>query len=191
MSTDTAKALEAEIAGLTQEEAALTAQITKHEAQVAALTATMQDKRRAAQEAYRDANAKTFDDVDVTLALTGATVRHAVTIGKAAYIIAPPKGEFSRAVNAFVLDPVDTSTDKKVDLGPVIPEEAVLLKWLVEVELDQGGQKHKRSLLTLPLPVRLRLIRDSLELVMNKVAMRCISFESFLNVCLELDLGKS
>lgn len=172
----------------------LEAQIQRYEAQIAVLTDDAAEKRKEAQEAFRAKHAKSFSDINVNNALTGAATVHTFPIGKAKYSIRPPSGEVSRQVQNFMLSPIiKRKVDGKEvedDIGPLSPVEVFALKWLVSVSLEVEGQPAQvRKLEDLAIPKRLELLRSLNEIALNHIADRAHNLESYLNVCLELELG--
>ncbi len=172
----------------------LEAQLARYEAQIAVLTDDAAEKRKEAQAAFRDKHAKSFSDINVSNALTGAQTSHVFPIGKAKYTLRPPSGEVARQVQNFVVNPITKTKvdgkDSEEDLGPLNQFEALALKWLSAVSLEVEGQTAQvRKLDDLDLPKRLKLIRSLNELVIAAIADRARNLEAYLNVCLELDLG--
>jgi len=183
-----------EVDGLKQEAASLEAQLERYTQQIAVLNDAVSQKRREAQEAYRKRYADTYKDVDVPKALTGAATRHTFAIGLATYAVVPPSGEAARNVLSFVNEPTARvrqadGTYVATDLGPVSLAEVYVLKWLVELGMTGSGQARKMD--GMPIPDRLRHIRQMPEQTINHIAERCKTLETYLNVCLELDLGNS
>ena len=166
------------------------AQLAKYEAQISALSQESADKRRKAQEAFRTKYAEMFKDVNVAAALSGAPAKHQFTIGYATYTVTPPTGELGRLVHSFTMSPLAKDKDgKEEDVGPVTPAEMYLLKWLSSAALNKDGQTANRQFDNVSVAQKIKLARSLNETVMQHIAERCKNLETYLNVCLELDLG--
>jgi hypothetical protein len=177
---------------LTAEATGLEKSIEMLEQRVLALTDEHTEKRRLAQEAYRNRFAKTFADVDTAMALVGYPVEHKIAVASITFGVRPPNGEVARRVDLFAMDPIEKSAEKadKTDLGPVSVGERRLLGWLSSTTaISKDGRVETKDLSTLDYARKLKVIRSLLEPVAAKLAERCAELDAYLSVVLELDSG--
>lgn len=162
-----------------------TERIAQLDRQLVALQEEREEKTRQARQAFLDANTARYADVDPVRALTGAAVKHTLTVAKAAaYRIRPPVGATTHAVNQFCVE--------AGKLGPVSAEESVLLSWLVEVQLlgkDDVEAQPAQDLTKLPIDQRLTLLRQLPVTLQNKLADECIGMQTWLSIYLDVNLG--
>lgn len=169
------------------------AQITSLEAQIDAL----REKREALgdeaeahrneiRRRFREQNAKRFEDVDWKRALCGMpNVRHRVTFaGVAAYYLEQPTAQVEHAVRKFVVEKAG-----KQDLAPVIPEEQMLLAWLVG--LEYLGDNPTQPKLATDMDKKLHQIRALSAPMLIRLADECRNMATYLSVVLEEELGNS
>jgi hypothetical protein len=181
---------QAEVQSLTQDANLLETQIKQLEMKVMALTTEADEKRKAAQAAFREKHAKIFVDINPAMALSGHDAQHAINLFSISYIIRPPKGEDTRNVSLFVMDPNDKANN--IDYGPVTQDEATLLRWLSKIiATSDKGNKQEKDLASIEIPKRLKFIRGLAEPIPSKLAARCLDLEIYLGVVMELELGNS
>lgn len=168
------------VASLAKEEETLVKQIDERKKRIAALSKEAETLRNDAAEAFRTKYAERFADLDVLKALAGQPTNHVLKVFGGHYYLAPPARRITHQVEKFCLNAGDA--------GPVQPEEALLLAWLTAV----GGEGlQPKPLYLMPVNERLELIRSLPENLLTKFADECQYIQSYLNVCLEKELGNS
>lgn len=147
------------------------------EMRIAALSEDNAEAMTKGRLAFREKHAPTFADVDVKKVLVGFPVQHRVTIKDVfAVNIQPPTAKQMRAVEAL-------------DLALAVrPHEAALLAWATEIDTTaMGGQKVNIG--SLELTKKLEYLRTLPDMVLARLAEVCVDLNTYLNVCLEIDLG--
>jgi len=164
---DEAKNLDARLTSLTQ--------------RIVSLQDEAEKRRIDMSKAYRERLQARFSDLDVSKALSGYEAFHDAIVLGSVYRLRAPKQAQSLEVDKFSASPVPAT------LGPISATERMLLSWLIGV----GVVGEVRTLLEHGLPARLEMIRKLPEALLVKLADECSSIETYLNVVLELELGKS
>ena len=172
-----ALASEPELAGKLMQITATKERLAALDMRIAALSEDNADAMNRGRLAFREKHAATFADVEVKKALVGWPVQHRVTIKDVfSLCIQPPKAKDMRAVEA--LDPSLT----------LRPHETMLLAWVVSLDTSaMGGPVVDLS--ATPLPKKLDYLRTLPELVLARLAETCADLNTYLNICLEIDLG--
>jgi hypothetical protein len=168
-----------------QNETALAAEVEQRRARLTALSVENEELRKETQKKFREKYADRFKDLNVGAALSGHPAQHVAVVGGAKYFLRSPMRQVLHNVEQFCAKPVDTD---KNNLGPVSPEEALLLAWLVCVGFESSPAK---DLTATPLGDKLVLIRKLPDVLLQKLAEECHYIQAYLNVCLEMDLGNS
>jgi len=151
--------------------------IAERTERLVSLTAQSDQLRKDLALAYRDRFAPRYANFDVARSLAGYPVTHSVVIFGAAYAIQPPSQSAMHAAAAVA---------RKGGATSITQAEEVLLAWLVSVGAE-GGEM--RPLNPENLEDKLPLIRKMPELVVTKLAEECANLQTYLNVCLEHELG--
>jgi hypothetical protein len=155
--------------------------------QIRQLGQEMANKRKEMRSLYRTAHAERFKDFDVKKALIGGKSIHTLTIPEqVSFFLRPPSSQTRRAVEAFV--PPPAKKDAPAQQLPVA-YETTLLCWLCGVHLLADPAAKGMDLEALPLASKLERIRSLPELLLQRVAEECEVLETWLKICLEIDLG--
>lgn len=164
----------------------LQATVERLKAQILALSDEQDKLLNERRKGFKEKFDSRFKGVDVKAALIGATARWPLTFVGATYFFELPKGSVASDVDAFMRSPSSTEKDVVTDWGRIEPEESILLKMLTGVQ--HPGQQ-ETSFKGRPVYQRLRVLREMPQALIRALADRAATFESYLNCCLELELG--
>lgn len=171
-----------------------TADVERLNQQILALSDEYDTRLKQRRELYKKKFDERFKDVNVKAALVGASARYAQLFSGASYFFEMPTGDWNAQISAFLNNPRSTEKVKDGDIereintdwAPIQPEEVVLMKMLTGFQAP-GAQETAFKGKT-PYQ-RLRAIRGWPIALIGALADRAATFESYLNCCLELDLG--
>jgi hypothetical protein len=184
----TAPATPLEVAQKASQVEDLRLQAAKLDQQISVLSDEVEDKRIAAREAFVAMHAPRFADLDAKIALTGGRVEHAIAIkDTATYFVSVPSSARVQVVETFIMNATGTAALKE-KFGLITNSEALLLQWLVGVQL---GTNPRIDLSKLPVEDKLSRLRDLPAFLVNRLADECGSLQAWLNMLLETMMGKS
>lgn len=152
--------------------------------QLTALTFESRERMTRNRVAFRDLHNAKFDAFDWRAALVGAPGQeYQYRVLSMSFFLRPPIASVTRAVQAM------TASDPAKDLQPITTAEFRLLCWIARL---QQGDKTPTALSAQGAPLeQLKALRTLPDIVLEKVASEVENLETWLNVQLELDGGKS
>lgn len=140
-----------------------------------------EDKRVQARKAAMEHYGREFQDFNWKAALAGGNVDAKISVaGVSDFLLRVPNGSVTDEVDKFVRGLKD----------PVREEEKIALAWVVGVHNTAAGAQPVQ-LLGQTLEARLSQLRAWPRLVIDAVADRCITLNTWLQLVLEDQLGNS
>ncbi len=174
----------ARLEDLQTEEARLQKLIEERTKRVMALTEDAESVRKDVAASYRKKFETRFKDLDIIQALAGFPAAHTVTVFGVGYVLTPPSQGTVHAAEKFAANPVFEQNN----FGPLRAEELTLMGWLTAVRADSGQET---KLTDKAYHERLTGIRRLPEVLLSRLAEECVNIQTYLNVCLEAELGNS
>jgi hypothetical protein len=154
------------------------------DSQLAAMSMDTKDRIARNRAAYRDQYADSFGTFNWKAALLGAPGHeHAYKLLGTTFYLRPPAAKITRAVQAMA------SSEAGKALQPITVDEFRLLGWLTAVQTD-GSAKVELTKHGGP-DDQLAVIRQLPDVLLSRVSIEAETLETWLNVQLELDGGKS
>lgn len=154
------------------------------DSQLATMSLENQERMTRNREAYRDKHATSFDSFNWKASLVGAPGQeYAYSLLGMTFFLRPPPAKITRAAQAMA------SSDAGKALQPITADEFRLLGWVSGVQVA-GGARIALTDHGDPEDQLLKL-REISDVLLSKVAGQAETLETWLNVQLELDGGKS